>query len=350
MRNRQTILALALLLIGINACAPGPSKRQLELVWPLPPDQPKIKFVDIIRTNLDLEKKGGLAEAIFGEERAEGFQKPYGVAVDKDGKIYVTDINRVFVLDLKKKDYDFIGNEPGVGQLRNAIGIAIASDGRVFVTDVSAARLYVYRNGKYAEAIGEKGEFASPSGVALDEKNGLIYVTDTRYHTVKIFSLLDYKHIRDIGKNGSGIGEFNFPTNIAVDAEGKFYVVDTGNFRVQIFGKDGQFIRAIGVPGDMPGSFARPKGIAIDSEEHIYVVDTAFQNFQIFDQTGKILLAVGSGGTDPGQFLLPAGMTIDDQDKIYVVNQIPGTVQIFQYLGEKWKEKMEQTGEAADKK
>jgi DNA-binding beta-propeller fold protein YncE len=343
-------MVLAMLLIGLSACAPGPSQRQVELVWPLPPDEPKIKFVDIIRTNLDLAKKGGITESIFGQEVVEGLQKPYGVAVDKDGKIYITDLSRVLILDLKKKDYDYIGAEPGIGQLRVSIGIAAASDGRIFVTDVAAARVYVYANGKYVAALGHKDEFMSPSGVALNEKTGLIYVSDTRLHVVKVFSLRDYSFIRTIGKNGGHLGEFNYPTNIAVDAEGKLYVVDTGNFRVQIFDKDDQVIKVFGKPGDSPGSFARPKGIAIDSEGHIYVVDTAFQNFQIFDQDGKILLAVGSGGIDPGEFLLPAGITIDDQDRIYVVNQVPGSLQIFQYLGEKWKKKEEQSGAATDKK
>jgi len=343
-------MAFAILLIGLSACAPGLSQKQVELVWPLPPDEPKIKFVDIIRTNLDLAKKGGLTETIFGQEVVEGLQKPYGVAVDKEGKIYVTDLARVLILDLKKKDYDYIGAEPGVGQLRVAIGIAAASDGRIFVTDVAAARVYVYAGGKYVAALGHKDEFISPSGVALDEKRGLIYVSDTRLHMIKIFSLSDYSFIKNIGQNGGHLGEFNYPTNITVDPEGKLYVVDTGNFRVQIFDKDYQVIRVIGRAGDSPGSFARPKGIAIDSEGHIYVVDTAFQNFQIFDQSGRILLAVGSGGIDPGEFLLPAGITIDDQDRIYVVNQVPGSVQIFQYLGEKWKKKEEQAGAAIDKK
>jgi DNA-binding beta-propeller fold protein YncE len=331
---------LIIILAGATACAPPLYERKpADLVWPLPPDAPRIKYVDMFRSTLDFERKKGFIDTLFGEEQVEGFNKPYGVAVDKEGKIYVTDIGRVFVIDLKKKEYEFIGMDPTPGRLANPIGIAMASDGRLFVADTAADRVFVYMKGKYVAAIGKTGEFEGVSGIALDEKRGLIYVVDTRKHVVNVYALEDYSKIRTIGKRGTERGEFNFPTNVAVDAEGRAYVVDTMNFRVQVFDHDGTYLRSIGTMGDSPGSFARPKGIAIDSEGHMYVVDAAFQNFQIFDQEGKLLLFVGGAGVNPGQFLLPAGMTIDDEDRIYVVDQYPGSVQIFQYLGEKWKRK-----------
>lgn len=335
---------IATLLMGVVACAPAPERKKIDLVWPLPPDEPKIKFVDMISSTLDLGKKTGLAETLFGEERIEAFNKPYGVAVDKEGKIYVTDIGRVWVLDLENRTYDFIGAEAGTGQLRVPIGAATASDGRVFVTDTAADRVYVYVKGRYAAALGQTGEFESPSGVALDEVRGLVYVADAKKHIVNVYRLNDYSKIRTIGKRGTETAEFNFPTNIAVDAEGNVYVVDTGNFRVQIFDHEGKYLKTIGKLGDTPGSLARPKGIAIDSEGHIYVIDAAFQNYQIFDKDGNLLLFVGGAGVEPGQFLLPAGIAIDKEDKIYVVNQIPANLQIFQYLGEKWRRSQAELG------
>ncbi len=334
------IILLASILIGVTACAPTVRERpKVDLYWPLPPDEPRIKFVDIFRSTLDLGKKRGLAETLFGEEQVEAFDKPYGVAVDKEGKIYVTDIGRVFVIDLKNKDYDFIGVEPGTGRLSLPIGVATASDGRVFVTDTGQSRVFVYFRGKYAAAIGKTGDFSTPSGVALDEKRGFMYIVDARKHQVSVYSLKDYSRLKIIGKRGTGPGEFNYPTNIAVDGDGNVYVVDTGNFRIQVFDPEGAFLRTIGAIGDAPGSLARPKGIAIDSEGHIYVVDAAFQNFQIFDKDGHILLFVGGAGSEVGKFLLPAGIAIDDQDRIYVVDQVTESLQIFQYLGEKWKQR-----------
>ncbi len=109
-------------------------------------------------------------------------------------------------------------------------------------------------------------------------------------------------------------------------------MLDSGNFRVQIFDPEGKFIRSFGGVGSEAGTFARPKGIALDSEGHIYVIDAAFANFQIFDEYGNSLLSVGSNGIEPGMFVLPFGIAIDGKDKIYVVDQINKRVQIFQYL------------------
>lgn len=325
--------------MAILSCAPPPQeKKTYEILWPLPPQEPKIRFVDIIRGTMDFAKKPGLLDTFFGEEHKEIFEKPYGVTVDKEGKIYLTDIGRVWVIDLKEKGVSFLGAEPGIGQLKNPVGVVTASDGRVFVTDTLADKVFIYKDGKVIGIIGREGEFMGAVGLAIDEEGGLLYVSDSRKHLINIYSLNDYSKIRTMGQRGSNKGEFNYPNFITTDKEGNLYVVDSGNFRVQVFDRQGRFIKSFGSPGDSPGSFARPKGIAIDSEGHIYVVDAAFQNFQIFDSDGNILLYVGKGGIEPGQFLLPAGIAIDREDRIYVVNQTPPSLQIFEYLGKKKKE------------
>ncbi|NTU41791.1 MAG: 6-bladed beta-propeller [Nitrospirales bacterium] len=346
--QRQPIKKLTLAFSAVFAallvsCAPTVEKKTYDIVWPLPPEQPRIKFVETLRSVKDIEtSSGGFASALFGEEVAASLYKPYGVAVTKDEKIYVTDVGKVFVFDKKNKSLSFLGVEPGMGRLRIPIGVAVASDGRVFVTDTASDRVFIYdAKGNFQNAIGHEGEFVNPSGLAIDEERGRLYVTDTRKHNLRAYSLKDYSLIFDIGERGEETGQFNFPTNIALDREGKIFVTDTNNFRVQVLGPDGNFVKVIGKAGDRPGSFARPKGIAMDSEGHVYVVDAAFQNFQIFDKEGGLLLFIGEGGSEPGQFSLPAGIAVDDEDRIYVVDQLNSRVQVFQYLGEKWQKRHE---------
>lgn len=340
-RKGLFFLLFAFSFLLFSCASPPPEKKKIDLVWPLPPEEPRIRYVDRIKGPADFPRKKGFTEAFFGEERAQSFIKPHGVAVDRAGRVYVTDIGRVWVLDLKNNSFGFIGDKPGDGRLRNPVGVAVSSDGRVFVTDTSLDRVHVYAEGRLVGALGQTGEFEGASSVALDEKRELLYVSDAKKHTVGVYSLRDYRKIRAMDKRGVRIGEFNYPTNLTVDPEGRLYVVDTGNFRVQVFDPEGNFIKFIGSLGDTPGSLARPKGIAIDSEGHIYVVDAAFQNFQIFDFEGNVLLAVGRGGTGPGEFLLPSGIAIDDDDMIYVANQMPPNLQIFEYLGQKAKKDRE---------
>ncbi len=310
---------------------PEMTKPGTSLVWPASPDTPRIQYVGAMRSGRDVGA-GNAADALV---------KPYGVAVDNKGRIFVTGKEKVMFFDEAKSAVGYLGDRPGKGKLTEPIGIAVSRDGRIFVSDGAARKVFVYtRKGAFAGVIGRDGEFDTPSDIAIDERAGRIYVVDSKQHRVRVYTLKRFKYVRTIGSRGiGGRGRFNFPTNVAVDSRGNLYVVDTGNFRVQVFNRKGDYLRSIGRLGDVPGSFARPKGIAVDSEGHVYVVDSAFQNIQIFDEKGRLLLFFGTGGWGPGYFTLPAGLSIDSRDRIYVVDQWPGTVQIFQYLGKKYKQR-----------
>ncbi len=326
------------MLFCITACAPTSEKKVHNIVWPLPPEEPRIKFIETFESNKDFEEENLLQTIISGEDTELKLTKPYGITVDKEGKIYVTDIGKIFIFDRKNKKVDFIGTETASVKLKMPIGIAISQEGKIYVTDTAYDKVFIFSlDGEMLTAIGQKGEFGNPSGLAIDEKRRRLYVVDTKQHNVRAYSTIDLSLLMTIGERGNNDGNFNFPTNITVDNDGNFYVVDTNNFRVQIFSPEGKHIKTIGRIGDSPGSFARPKGIAIDSEGHIYVVDAAFQNFQIFDKKGQLLLFVGEAGYGNGQFFLPAGIFIDNEDRIYVVDQLNARVQVFEYLGEKWK-------------
>jgi DNA-binding beta-propeller fold protein YncE len=322
---------------GGKAAAPP---RPGQTVWPLPPETPRIRYVTTYRGVADFQQKkeSRWKEMLLGADQstrpAEALIKPYGVAVGPGGQVYVTDTaaRRVFVFDAAAKTVTFVGEE-GVGKLTKPIGVAVDGDGKVFVADATLNRVFGYMpDGSVAIAIGHEGELENPSGMAVDRTNKLLYVADSKKHKVLCYSTVDGAAVREIGKRGMDNGEFNFPTNLFVDREGRLYVADTLNFRVQIFDSGGKFVRAFGSQGDTAGKLNRPKGVAVDSEGHVYVADTSFNNFQIFDAEANLLLFVGTSGRGTGEFLLPAGMFIDDQDRIYVADQGNARVQVFQYL------------------
>ena len=327
------------------SCAPQVTDKPVDLVWPNPPEAPRIKYLRSLSRIDEFGNSGkSWLDTLFGDELSGTMAKPYGVSTDKEGRVYVTDSGQgaVWIFDEKNKKVSFLGTS-GQGKLNQPIGIAVDQRGTVFVSDVKLNRVYGFdKGGKLAVAIGQKDELANPSGLALDQASGRLYVADPRAHKIRVYSSTDGKFLFEFGKRGENDGEFNFPTNLFI-RNGKLYVTDTGNFRIQIFDLEGKFLKKLGEVGDGPGQLARPRGVATDSEGHIYVVDAAFDNFQIFDEEGRLYLFVGAAGHRPGYFWLPAGIHIDDQDKIYIVDSYNRRVQVFQYMSEAYRAKLAKT-------
>jgi DNA-binding beta-propeller fold protein YncE len=88
-------------------------------------------------------------------------------------------------------------------------------------------------------------------------------------------------NITSIGRNGSALGEFIGPYDVAVDSKDNLYVADTYNNRIQKIQPDGR-ISAIGRNGTAFGEFTSPFGVAIDNKDNLYVADTFNQRIQQF--------------------------------------------------------------------
>ena len=346
-RFRRLALLAAMALLAA-ACATAPPPTTPELVWPIPPEEPRIKFVRTLSHSEEFGSSGATAfiEAIFGPGMGQQLSKPYGVTADRAGRVYVTDtaLGLVWVFDEKAKKVSFLGAS-GQGKLATPIGIAVdeARD-RIFVSDAKHQRIFAYtRDDKVVLAIGQKDELANPGGLAIHPESNRLFVVNARGHGVRVYDVRDGNFLFQFGSRGNQPGEFNFPTNAFLRGD-RLYITDGGNFRIQVFDLEGKFLRTFGKVGARLGEFARPKGVAVDSEDHVYVVDAAFDNFQIFDQQDRLLLFVGKKGPEPGDFWLPAGMYIDEQDRIYVADQYNYRIQVFQYLGERHKAQATQRG------
>ena len=339
-KHTAFICACALLLLTISGCSTK-TVEQLSIIIPPPPEEPKIVYLETLRGINHYQTTKAL-DVFIGKAGAESnLAKPYGVTANGD-VAYVTDTARgeVFAFDSKNKQVTFLGNTQR-GKLSLPVGIAAAKDGTIFVSDANQKKVYGYSPaGKLISAIGKKGEFSRPVGLAINKTLNRLYIVDTIEHIVKVYSL-DGDQLFTFGKpeGGAAPGSFNSPTNIAVDQNsGNVVVTDTHNFRIQVFNQDGEFINEFGKIGDRPGMFSRPKGIGVDSEGHVYVADAGFNQVQIFDQDGTLLLFFGGHGGVPGKFWQLAGLYIDPEtDKLYVVDGFAGRVQVYQFLSDKWK-------------
>ncbi|MCW8895582.1 6-bladed beta-propeller [Sulfurimonas sp.] len=325
-----------------QACATKEVVEERTIMFPQYPEKPKILYLTTYRGGAKDSEVSAL-DTFLGEAKSEkkvsNIIKPYGVGL-QDGKVFVADTgsDAVFVIDEKSRELKFIGNG-AVGRLASPVGIAFDKDKNIYVSDSRERRINRYNiNGQLNFTLGDRMEFTSPTGIAIDKKQHRLYVVDTKAHKFKAYDIASKKLLYSVGKRGVEDAEFNYPTNVAVDQRnGNIVIVDTQNFRVQIFDKDGKFIRKFGNVGNKPGTFARPKGVGIDSDGNIYVADSAFNNVQIFNENGTALLMFfGGGGYGPTQFRLITGIYIDENDKMIIADGFSGRVQTFQYISDKW--------------
>ncbi len=326
---------------GKEKAPPGYSASdQPTMVWPLSPDKPRVRFLEMFSNNFDIEprKKLSMVDRMVGNpdpNRVEFFKRASDVASDSKGRILLTSAQSatLYVLDKDHHQVIRIKGDRGI-VLKMPLGLAVDSHDNIYVSDPSLHSVLKFdRDGHLQAMIGQTPALQNPALLALDENRRRLFVVDSHLHQVLVYNMETLQNIATVGKRGTKNGEFNYPIGVGVNRDGYIAVTDTGSCSVQIFSPDFKFVRRFGGRGDRPGYFTRPKGVAFDSEGNIWVVDAAFNNVQIFDPKGTVLMFVGNFGKAPGGFNLPLGISIDRQDRVYVADALNSRVQIFQFLG-----------------
>ncbi|MEK6606512.1 MAG: 6-bladed beta-propeller [Myxococcota bacterium] len=332
-------VALAALAAG---CAPRPVGKPI--VWPDPPDTPRIRFVTAFRHTSDLDNSrwARFVRAVVGMERDLPLVQPMGVAVSDDGdRIYIADHGggRVLRADLRERRLEpFAPDEP----MGKPFGVALDGHENVYVSDsIGRVVRVLSRDGKTLRFVG-KGGLERPVGLAIDRGRGLLYVVDgasrlSPNHRVRAYTL-GGQWLRDLGagRQGAGDGEMHFPTYVAVAADGEVFVADAMNFRIQVFSPDGKFLRKFGQSGDGPGTFSRIKGMDFDSFGNLYVADGGHSNVQIFRRDFAALMFFGGFTRKVEYFDIPSGIAIDrKRNRIYVCNQVIARINVYDLINTK---------------
>ena len=317
-----------------------PAAQAQSLVWPLPPDKPRVRFVRQYSNNLDIEprKKRSWVDKMVGNgdpNHLELFAKPAGVAIDSRGRLIFASLQNsvVYILDPEAHKVSRLQGGRGI-VLQTPLGVTVDSHDNIFVSDPLQHLVFKFdKEGNLLSSLGVAEGMKNPTFMAIDEARRRLYVVDSHLHQVLVYNVDTLQFMDKFGKRGEKKGEFNFPVGIAVAKDGTLAVSDTGSCSVQLFTPDFKFIRRFGQRGTRPGEFTRPKAVAFDKERNIWVVDAAFNNVQIFSDKGVVLMPLGAFGNTPGAFNLPLGIYIDGTDKVYISDQLNHRVQIFQFLG-----------------
>ena len=218
------------------------------------------------------------------------FTRSHGITIDKDGILYCVD-----------DDGHWLGRFTAEGELLSSIGT---------------------RN---QGAVAQSGDpFNRPTKVAFDPKTEDLYIADG-YGNARVHKFTaERKHLFSWGDYGSDPGQFNLPHSVCTDSEGKVYVADRENHRIQIFNDQGTYL-------SQWNNMHRPCGLHI-ANDLVYIgqlppqlpFNADYPNIgacvSIHDLTGKRLARLGDSrlGEAPGQFVAPHGLAVDSHGSIYV--------------------------------
>jgi DNA-binding beta-propeller fold protein YncE len=362
MMARKTIVGITLLLAA--GCSPKAmtflQAPEPPIVWPLPPDAPRVRYVGELTGAADIGQAKSFGEVwdeiLYGPTPPARLVTPHAVAVDAAGeKVAVADVNGkcVHVFDLAARRYNMLvqvgapageqaasASRPAASapadelrfdrtMLESPVAVCWAGD-RLWVADSRQGAVAIFEPGGAGRWIA-LDRLKRPAGLAYCPANQLCYVSDAATHRLMAFDARG-ELLVEFGSRGGGPGQFNGPTHVACGPDGTLVVSDSLNFRVQTLGLDGSPVCAFGRKGDAAGDLALPKGVALDAAGRIWVVDAQFENVQAFTPEGRLLMSFGTEGHNPGEFWLPAGLCIDAKSRMWVADRENGRVQVFALL------------------
>jgi DNA-binding beta-propeller fold protein YncE len=278
---------------------------------------------------------------IGSEGTGEGqFKYVEDFAFSKEGRLLVTDAAHAWVQAFDKTTGKFIGRFGGKGDndanLDKPEGIAVDPDGNIFIADYNTGYIKKYDASHkwlltFSEYGSEKGQ--NIKSEFMDIRDGKLYMPEAGNHRVDVFDL-NGKFLFDFGGQGSEPGKMNNPESAKFAGNGTLYVADLKNDRIQVFDATGKFLSTWGKTGTGPGEFKAPAGIGIDKDDNVYVTEIGNDRVQVFDKTGKFIAMWGKKGAGNGEFGNLHGLIVDKATGlVYVADTANNRVQVFRPVG-----------------
>jgi DNA-binding beta-propeller fold protein YncE len=342
-------LLLVMTLLQLTACSSLDTESRFvwtaehnnfPLVWPSA-DTPRYQYLgDLVgEQNFQQEYSRQNRMSLFwqwlvGEDDKppQQLERPQGLAVDGEGRVYVSDVgvDAVLMFDTQGNSFSFWGNTEG-RQFLAPIGLTI-KDGWLLVADSEAGCIWVLD--RFSGALLEKREypqFKQPVGIVWAADRKQFFVSDSQANSLhRLDESLNY--LNDFGKDLPELDGINRPTYLAY-RPGQLLISETLGARVHLVNLDDSQVLSFGNRGSYVGNLNRPKGVAFDGDGRLYVVESYFDHLLIFNQQGQLLLPIGGSGSEPGNFMLPSAVAIDARQRVFVSDMLNGRVSVFQYLG-----------------
>lgn len=265
------------------------------------------------------------------------FEDPVDIVASPSGEIYVLDAAQravqVFTIQSlpgQQEQGVFLVSfgRPGEEalQLKEPRGLAVGRDGSVYVLDDGRKAVVVYRGWRPVTEFAVGGPEEELAGIAVDPFSGDIHVLVSSAGIVKRFDRTGTL----IGKAGEapGPGRLHQPVRVRMDATRVLWVLDRGGESVVRFDHEGRLLGRTGgvelsgpllIAGAPQGGFA-----ALERDE---------QRVTCFDREGWITARFGSEGTKPGQFEDPIDVAVSATGDVFVLDAERKSIQMFSPSG-----------------
>ncbi len=269
-----------------------------------------------------------------------GYVEDFDMAINGQ-HVLVTDAAHGFVQAFDKTTGEFVSRFGGKGDedenLEKPEGISVAPDGRIFVADYTTGDVKIYdKDYKWLNIFSEYGSEPGQSikSEFTDIHDGKYYMPEAGNHRISVWDL-DGNFLFLFADGGNTTadnapGLLNNPESAKFSSEAKMYVADLKNDRVNVYDPAGKFLFSWGETGSGDGQFKTPAGIAIDKDDNIYVSEIGNDRVQVFDKTGQFITKWGHKGSGKGEFGNLHGIFCDKATGwIYVADTANNRVQIF---------------------
>ncbi|WP_457567971.1 NHL repeat-containing protein [Desulfurobacterium sp.] len=276
------------------------------------------------------------------DETGKALAYPGSIFYDrKNRQLYVVEPGRSKVIFYAPDYFPFLAIGEGYG-IKNPVDVFVDTQGRFYFISSNAQKIYVLSPSLILEKVipvkGFKGDndFV-PTHVAVNPITGEIYVTGAGKDFVVCFDkdgkfsrfLYPEMKVKDIT-----VG--SIVSNVAVDSQGRIYLVALDFGQVFVFDKDGKFLFKFGTHGANFGQLSQPSAVAVDEDNRrIYVCDPMRQAILAYDMDGRFLFEFGGRGWSPGWFNYPTDVAVDNRGDVIVTDWLNQRIQILKPLENK---------------
>jgi DNA-binding beta-propeller fold protein YncE len=233
------------------------------------------------------------------------------------------------------KQWDYLFNCPHEVQIS-----PYDPDRSVWIADRDNSQVFKFSHDgkKLLMTLGEKGvvanddtHFGHPADVSF-APDGSFYVADGYINTRVIKFDKNGKRLLTWGSEGSGPGQFRVQVHdVAVDEQGRVYVADRGNNRIQVFDANGKYL-------DEWDNVFNPNYIYITKDHYVWVLSGQEGRLVKYDMNGHLITYWGTPaqqayfGPAEGQFDDPHAMSMDSAGNLYVANYSERAVGVVKFV------------------